>query len=226
MGRLKFDDGELIQPTDFEAKFNEIFNELRRDLFDKVDINTAFYNNSGDLFDDGKKPKKQTYSRHEIAPLLTPVQVNSKLNELLRVYRPLDLDEAKAQPDTVYLTALKWYMHLITEINRYITLLPSKQTFCAFTNISVATYNELLTDPNFAQVFSSAEDYFIDSNYTSAQAGLVDTRMVTAKLQMKDSGHNQVKNPDSIGNVTVNQIDKQQIHLALEQFEAMTKGNK
>lgn len=226
MRNINLDESELIKPTDFEAKFNAVFDELHRDLFAKVELAEAYENEDGDLYSDGKKPKKRKFAKNEIAPLLTPVQVNSKLNELLRIYRPMNEAEAKEQPDFVFLSAFKWYMHLITEINRYLVFLPSKQSFCAFANITVAIYNELYGNPNFTQVFSSIEDYLVDSNYTSAQSGLTDSKTVLAKLGTKDAGHNLVKNPDSIGNITVNQIDTRQVDLALEQFESMTKRSK
>lgn len=224
MTKYNFDESDLIQPTDFEKKCNSVLADLYESLFRRVD--NPYGEDEIEENSTNKAPKKKKYAKNEITPLLTPVQVNSKLNELLRIYRPFTTSEAKEQPDFVYLQAFRWYMHLITEINRYIAFLPSKQTFCAFANITVATYNELLYDTNYAQVFSSAEDYFIDSNYTSAQAGIVDSRTTIAKVQMKDSGHNQVKNPDSIGSITVNQIDKDKVNLELDRFIAMIDTKK
>ena len=228
---LEYDDS--IDPMDYKAKLEYIVDILEKEIFINA-IETS--DKLEDLVnEENEKPQPRKafkYSKNEIMPTLTPMQVNAKLNELLRIYKPMNLEQAKKVPDTQFLVALKWYMHLISHINIYLAFLPSKQTFCSFANITTSIYNELLQDVNFSQVFNSIEDYLIDANFTSSQAGIVDGKVTIAKLQTKDSGHNLIKSPDSIVVNNYNSIDKQQVNLKLDRLMPMgflgngNKGNK
>ena len=228
---LEYDDS--IDPMDYKAKLEYIINVLEEEVFINA-IQTS--DKLEDLVnEENEKPQPRKafkYSKNEIMPTLTPMQVNAKLNELLRVYKPMNLEQAKKVPDTQFLVALKWYMHLISHINIYLAFLPSKQTFCSFANITTYVYNELLQDVNFSQVFNSIEDYLIDANFTSSQAGIVDGKVTIAKLQTKDSGHNLIKSPESIVVNNYNNIDKQQVNLKLDSIMPAgflgngNKGNK
>ena len=219
-----FEHETSINPMDYKAKLEYITQTMDAELFDQVEISkeklekTIEQNPYLQRF----QPKLY-YGRNQIMPELTPMQVNAKLNELLRIFKPLTPTEAKNLPDTNYLDALKWYMQLISYLNKYITFLPSKQTFCAFANITTAIYNELLQDQNFSQVFNSIEDYLVDANFTSSQAGMVDNKTIISKLQMKDAGHNLIKSPEALTINNYNTIDKQQVNLQLERFRSMTK---
>ena len=232
---LEYDDS--IDPMDYKAKLEYIIKVLDLEIFSNaVETSDKLEELAKDLSDEGNEkiaPRKAfKYSKNEIMPVLTPMQVNAKLNELLRIYKPLNLEEAKKVGDINFLGALKWYMHLISHINIYLAFLPSKQTFCSFANITTSIYNELLQDVNFSQVFNSIEDYLIDANFTSSQAGIVDGKVTIAKLQTKDSGHNLIKSPDSIVVNNYNSIDKQQVNLKLDRLMPMgflgngNKGNK
>lgn len=223
---IEYDDS--IDPMDYKAKLEYIIDVLEKEVFINA-IETS--DKLEDLVnEENEKPQPRKafkYSKNEIMPTLTPMQVNAKLNELLRIYKPLSLEEAKKVGDINFLGALKWYMHLISHINVYLAFLPSKQTFCSFANITTYVYNELLQDVNFSQVFNSIEDYLIDANFTSSQAGIVDGKVTIAKLQTKDSGHNLIKSPESIVVNNYNNIDKQQVNLKLDSImPAGFLGNK
>lgn len=212
---VEYDDS--IDPMDYKAKLVYIVDILEKEIF----INAI--ETSGKLEDlvneENEKPQPRKafkYSKNEIMPTLTPMQVNAKLNELLRVYKPMNLEQAKKVPDTQFLVALKWYMHLISHINVYLAFLPSKQTFCSFANITSSIYNDLLQDVNYSAVFNSIEDYLVDANFTSSQAGIVDGKVTIAKLQTKDAGHNLIKSPESLVINNYNEIDKQQVNIKLD----------
>lgn len=220
---LILDNGRLVNATDFEAKANEIITSLQNTLFKDINEETATVHISTGW---GEKSYKKSFTKGEILPFLNTSQVNAKLNELLRIYKPMSLVDAKTLQDDEYLDAFRYYMTIITFINKYIVFQPSKQTFCAFANITTSIYNDLIGDISYSQVFGSIEDYFIDSNFTSAQAGLIDSRTTLQKLQTKDAGHNLVKNPESL-TVTQNYIlDKQEVNKKCLQFEEMIKGTK
>lgn len=216
----KFNSDNSIKPTDYEQKVKDIIKKLEEHLFyklNKEEVNVEEENGVD-------KKKNNKYYKNQILPDLTPLQVNAKLNELLRIYRPMNMAEAKALNDENYLEALHYYMILMSYINQYIGIVPSKQTFCAFANITTSVYNELLQDPNFNQVFNSIEDYLIDANFTSSQAGLVDNKTTISKLQMKDAGHNLIQSPEAITFVNNNKIDKQQVNLQFDRLEGIIKS--
>lgn len=228
---LEYDDS--IDPMDYKAKLEYIIDILEKEVFINA-IETS--DKLEDLVnEENEKPQPRKafkYSKNEIMPTLTPMQVNAKLNELLRIYKPMNLEQAKKVPDTQFLVALKWYMHLISHINVYLAFLPSKQTFCSFANITSSIYNDLLQDVNYSAVFNSIEDYLVDANFTSSQAGIVDGKVTIAKLQTKDAGHNLIKSPESLVINNYNEIDKQQVNIKLDNLMPSgflgngNKGNK
>lgn len=209
------ENGNMVNSTDYKAKAEKIIEELGNTVFSKFDNSEEFEN--------------QRFYKNQINPILTPMQVTSKLNRLLRVYKPLSQSEAETIPDTEYLEAFGYYCDIISYINEYLVYLPDKQTFSAFVNITTDIYNEfLLNNPKYQQVFKSFEDSFNSTNFLSAQSGLVDGKVTMAKLQTKDAGHNLVKNPESLVVNNYNKIDKQEMQLAFDKLESMTRriGNK
>lgn len=208
-----------IDPMDYKSKLEYIINILEDEVFSNAIETSEKLENLTNEENEKSQPRKAfKYSKNEIMPTLTPMQVNAKLNELLRMYKPMNLEEAKKVKDTEFLVALKWYMHLISYINKYLAFLPSKQTFCSFANITSYIYNELLQDINYSAVFNSIEDYLVDANFTSSQAGIVDSKTTIAKLQTKDAGHNLVKSPESLVINNYNTIDKQQVNMKLDRI--------
>lgn len=229
---LRTDDS--IDPMDYKAKLEHIVNVLEIEIFANA-LETSDKLEALTQTEEDEKPmprKAFKYSKNEIMPVLTPMQVNAKLNELLRVYKPMNLEQAKKIPDDKFLDALIWYMQLITHINKYLAFLPSKQTFCSFANITSSIYNDLLQDVNYSAVFNSIEDYLVDANFTSSQAGIVDGKVTIAKLQTKDAGHNLIKSPESLVINNYNEIDKQQVNIKLDNLMPSgflgngNKGNK
>lgn len=219
-----FDYDNSINPMDYKAKLEYIIDILEKEIFiNAVETSDKLEDLANEENEKAQPRKAFKYSKNEIMPVLTPMQVNAKLNELLRIFKPLNKEEAKKLSDMDFLQALKWYMHLISHINKYLAFLPSKQTFCSFANITSSIYNEFLQDANYSAVFNSIEDYLVDANFTSSQAGIVDSKTTIAKLQTKDMGHNLIKSPESITINQYNTIDKQQVNLKLERFKSMAQ---
>ena len=225
-----FNGNEIINATDYKAKAEKVIAELGKTVFAQFEgkkKQQEFDNKAADILGqekDTEKPNRpQKFYKNQINPVLNPAQVETKLNMLLRVYRPFTAVEAKTISDLEYLEAYKYYCQIIMYINDYLVYLPSKQTYCAFVNILAETYNEFMEDPNYSQVFKGIDDSFVQGYFNAAQSGIVDNKITLAKLQTKDAGHNLVRNPEALTINNYNQIDKQQVNLKLAQFDSLTK---
>jgi len=165
------------------------------------------------------------FYKNQINPIISPTKITIELNALLRQFKPMTLVEAQTISADDYLKAFNEYSRIISHISDFLmSYVPSKQTFCAFCDITSDIYNEMLVDTTYSQVFKSFEDAFVDSNFTMAQAGVVDKTVTLAKLQTRDAGHNLIKNPEIL-NLSVNNItDKSQVREKLDKFSAMVKS--
>ena len=215
------DKGEVVNSTDYAEKCERVIEELQQSLFANLEMDS--YEDFDDTIDVPKAKKPMTFKKNEIMPTLTPMQVTMKLNRLLRVYKPMSLAEAKTVDDTEYLTAYGYYCDIISYINKYLVYIPDKQTFSAFVNITTDIYNELLQDPNYSQVFKSFEDSFIQSNFSASQAGIIDSKTTLSKLEMKDAGHNLIKNPEVVTNVLNLGVNKQEVNEKFEKWKNMAR---
>ena len=199
------DDEEIINSTDWKAKAENIIERLDEELFAGLTEESS-YDTTYDRFGNEKKTKKRV-KKGEIMPGISAAQVTAKLNRFLRIYKPMGFKEACSLDEREYLEAYGYYLDIISHINKFTTFLGDKQTYSAFVNITSDVYNELLLDPKYSGVFASIEDGFVQSNFSVAQAGLVDGKTTITKLQTKAAGHNLVKNPESITIVQNNRID-------------------
>lgn len=215
------ENARIVNSTDWKSKSEYIIEQLNESLFKGLTEESS-YNVKFDQFGNEIKTKKQI-KKNEIMPIISPAQVSTKLNRLLRVYRPMTIADAMTIQDTEFLEAYGYYLDIISHINQYCTYIGSKQEFSSFCNITTDTYNELLTDPKYSQVFASIEDGFIQSNFSVAQAGLVDTKTTMAKLTTKNAGHSLVKSPESITIVNNTKVDKVLVNQQLDKFLGMTK---
>lgn len=225
--RVIIDGEQIINATDWEAKSKEIIRRLDEELFQNINYADCYkykYDKEGNEI----AREKRAVKKGEIMPTISPAQVTTKLNRFLRIYRPMNLEDAKSLEDTDFLEAYGYFLDIISHINTYCTFLPDKQLFSAFCNISTNIYNELLVDPRYTQVFASIEDGFVQSNFTVAQAGLIDSKTTIAKLQAKEAGHSLKPASETINFVQNNHIDKALIHAQLDKFSAMLpqKGGK
>lgn len=211
----------LVNATDYKAKSEAIIDEMYEQLFkDFTQENTT--NQIVDRDGNIRKYKKK-YDKNDIMPLIQPIKVVTLFNKLLRKYRAMNENEAKSVEPDEYLEAFGYYSDIIAFINDYINFMPSKQTFSAFVNITTPTYNKLLTEPKYEQVFQSIEDGMIDTNYYASQTGMVDNRTTLVKLQTKDAGHNLVKSPDNIVFAPKVMISNDEIDKKLKMFDSMTR---
>ena len=214
--------GEPLNPTDYEAKYKRIVEELQASVFDGIahnDFYDIYYDKMGN-----EVRKKHSTKKNELKPVLTPSMVDFKLQSLLRQTLPLGDDEIFDLPQESYLDAFRWYFELMYFISSYITLTPSKQGYCAFVGITVAQYNELLCDLHFSGVFNSIEDGLLQNSFVAGESGLVDSKTVATRLQAKAVGHN-VKKADEVNiyNQTV-QITPDQMLAEMEEYRKLTGG--
>ena len=79
------------------------------------------------------------------------------------------------------------YRQAIVEINKKVKYPPSKGSFCAFADISTATYNNYLRSPDesIQEVILRINDYLVDTTLTSAQLKEIDniTTMFRGKAE-------------------------------------------
>lgn len=222
---LIFDGETLINSTDWETKSKNIIEKLDKELFDNIyddDLYDYKYSKEGDLMSKTKRHLR----KGEMKPTISPAQVTVKLNRYLRIYKPMTSEEAMSLEDTDYLEAYGYYLDIISHINQYVTFLGDKQSFSAFCNITVDIYNEFLVNQRYAQVFSSIEDGFVQSNFAVAEAGLVDSKTTIAKLQTKNAGHNLIKSPESITIIQNNKINTSSIDAMYEKYLGMVQKPK
>lgn len=215
-------DGErVVNATDYKAKSEEIIAQLHEQLFkDFTQENTTneIMDKNGNLMQYKKK-----YSKNDIMPIIQPIKVTMLFNKLLRKYKPMTESEANTIDPEEYLDAFGYYSDIIAYINDYINFMPSKQTFSAFVNITSSTYNKLLTETRYAQVFGSIEDSMVDTNYYASQTGMVDSKTTLAKLETKDAGHNLVKSPDTVVFSPKVSFNTDELDKKLKYFDSMTK---
>lgn len=225
MKEIILDGDKVINATDWKAKSEDIIEKLNKQLFDKIEEEDTYdikYSKEGVETSRTKKRVK----KGEIMPLISATKVATLLNRLLRVYKPLTYKDALSIEPQEYLEANLYYLDIISHINDYIIFLPSKQSLSGFLSISVDTYNELLSNPAYSEVFKSFEDGFVDTNYMSAQSGVVDSRSTMTKLQTREAGHNLVKNVDFVKLNVSNQINTSQIDDMYAKFLGATKSQK
>lgn len=218
------DNGRVVNATDYKAKSEEIIAELEEQLFKdftQENTTTTIIDKEGNV----KKYKKK-YTKNDIMPIIQPIKVTMLFNKLLRRYKPLTETEALTVEPEEYLEAFGYYSDIIAYINNYINFMPSKQTYSAFVNITSMTYNKLLTETKFAEVFGSIEDSMIDTNYYASQTGMVDNKTTLAKLETKDAGHNLIKSPDTVVFSPKVAINTDKIDKRLGYFAAMIQNSK
>ncbi len=214
--------GEPLNPTDYEAKYNRIVEELQASVFDGIahdDFYDIFYDKQGNEI-----RKKHSTKKNELKPVLTPSMVDFKLQSLLRQTLPLGDDQIFDLPAETYLQAFHWYFELMYFISGYITLTPSKQGYCAFVGITVAQYNELLGDMHYSGVFNSIEDGLLQNSFVAGESGLVESKTLATRITAKGVGHSVRKAEDTIiYNQTV-QITPDQMLAEMEEYRKLTGG--
>lgn len=221
---IYIDDNEIINPIDYEKKYNDIVKELWEGLFCNLNAGKAdkiVLDETGNVIGEQKGTPTQKFSKDAIMQDIQPAQVAIMLNRLLRRYRPFSLADAKRLTPEDYLCAYEWFCKLMEYINKYIVFIPDKQTYSAFVNITDDIYNELLIDQTFGSTFKSIDNGFISTNFVGAQAGIIDSKSTISKLQTRDAGHNLIKNPEAITFNNFQTIDKMQVNAQLEKWKAM-----
>lgn len=221
MKEIIMDGDKVINATDWKAKSEDIIAQLNEQLFDKIEEEDTYDIKYKDGLETSRTKKR--VKKGEIMPLISATKVATVLNRLLRVYKPLTYKDALAIEPKEYLEANLYYLDIISHINDYIIFLPSKQSLSGFLSISVDTYNELLAHPAYSEVFKSFEDGLVETNYISAQSGIVDSRATMTKLQTREAGHNLVKNVDFVKVNVSNQINTSQIDDMYAKFIGASK---
>lgn len=217
-------EGEPLNFTDYEAKYNRIVKDLQESVFDGIkpdDYYDIFYTKNGD-----EVRKRHATQKNELKPVLTPSMVDFKLQSIMRRTMPMDEDTAKALPPETYLEAFYWYFELMYFCSSYITLSPNKQGFCAFAGITVSLYNSLLGDIHFCDAFNSIEDGLLQNSFVAGESGLVDGKVLATRLGAEVQGHALKKAETTQIFVQNNKVDKLLVQSRLDEFTKMIGGGK
>lgn len=102
--------------------------------------------------------------------------------------------------------ALNIYVKMISDINKYVKMPPSKSSFCLLLGIGTETYNNYMVDPDKANIMNVIETYITGAKLTSAQTG--DLREISTMFELKSShGFVEAQSPVVIKHETKVDID-------------------
>lgn len=122
-------------------------------------------------------------------------KIKTKLNSLLRRYRTMpNIEALKMSDDEIFLICNE-FIDLVCWLNETASYVPTKQDFCAYAQISVDCYNELLASGTDEQrlMMQNIESYLSDMQLDGAQGGVVKERSTEFRLTSKDFGHSIIK---------------------------------
>lgn len=219
--QIFIEDDTIIDPTDYKSKYEQVIEILNAELF-----NGLTEENTKEVNIITGTSKKIKASKNDVLPVLSPLHVSTRLNECLRVYRPLTLTEAKLLTQQDLLNALKYFMKLNSEINKFIAFIPDKPLFSIFCGFTTQVYNELMQDSVLSDILISADEYIISLNTTASQANLVDAKTTAFKLQANSIGHGVTRQVEQLTVVQNNYLDKKAVTEKLSRFQAMIGASK
>ena len=168
---------------DYKKKREDIEKELAERLFDKIgheDIYEEKVDQQGNLI-----KKKRKVSKNEICPAISATRVQSVLESILRLYKPMSILEAKELEPEEYLKAYSEYSRLVDYINEYIPFRSIKQNYCSFTGLLVDDFETLMSDQEYGNTFKWIRDGFAGNNFTDASSGLYDSRAIITESQTR-----------------------------------------
>lgn len=123
---------------------------------------------------------EQLQSREEVQGLST-IEINEILRPHNLIGQPLKYTAEELN------IVFEYYRQAIVAINKKVKYPPSKGSFCAFADISTATYNNYLMSPDesMQEIVVKINDYLTDTTLTSAQLKEIDniTTMFRSKAE-------------------------------------------
>lgn len=123
----------------------------------------------------------ETLAEKEEVQGLSTIEINELLRPHNLIGQPLKYTAEELE------IVFKAYRQAIVAINKKVKYPPSKGSFCAFADISTATYNNYLRSPDesIQEVILRINDYLVDTTLTSAQLKEIDniTTMFRGKAE-------------------------------------------
>lgn len=123
---------------------------------------------------------EQLQEREEVQGLST-IEINEILRPHNLIGQPLKYTAEELN------IVFEYYRQAIVQINKKVKYPPSKGSFCAFADISTATYNNYLMSPDesMQEIVVKINDYLTDTTLTSAQLKEIDniTTMFRSKAE-------------------------------------------
>ena len=175
-----------IDLCDYKGKTDKIIQQLNSEYFDKMEELDTY-----GIMDEEFKKKKNYVP-------LSAMKISTRLNEMLRAYRPLSLSDVRELALDTLQSGFIAFMRLISHINKFVVFVPSKQLFSAFIGITTKSYNIIREEPAFMDILDSVEDYLLDQNFVSSQSGLSKENSTITKITARGVGHDVVKTPEVV----------------------------
>lgn len=123
----------------------------------------------------------ETLAEKEEVQGLSTIEINELLRPHNLIGQPLKYTAEELN------IVFEYYRQAIVAINKKVKYPPSKGSFCAFADISTATYNNYLRSPDesIQEVILRINDYLVDTTLTSAQLKEIDniTTMFRGKAE-------------------------------------------
>ena len=125
-------------------------------------------------------------------------RVKTKLNSIMRKYMTIPMADAVKIQKSALAEIYVEFIDLVTCINEVAEFIPSKQDFCAYAQIPVDAYNDLLANGDDDQrlVLREIDSYLSDLQIQGAQGGIVKERSTEFRMTAQDFGHSIVKKPN------------------------------
>lgn len=119
------------------------------------------------------------------------IKLKSRLNSVLRAYKPRPNDAAVAISSDELEDAFEEFMELVSWLNDTCTYIPTKQDFCAYSEISVSAYNQIISSGTDEQilVLGEIDSYLSDMQLSASQEGVQKSTPTEFRMSAKQFGH-------------------------------------
>lgn len=167
-----------------ETKDKHIVEQQKKEMLVKAgekSILEEFKNNLPEYLECRLQALALEISSREDVKGLSTIEINEILRPHNLIGQPLRYTAEELN------IVFEYYRQAIVAINKKVKYPPSKGSFCAFADISTATYNNYLRSPdeNIQEVILRINDYLVDTTLTSAQLKEIDniTTMFRGKAE-------------------------------------------
>lgn len=119
------------------------------------------------------------------------IKLKSRLNSVLRAYKPRLNDESLSLSSDELQDIFEEFMELVSWLNETCNYIPTKQDFCAYAEITVASFNAILSSGTEEQslVLGEVDSYLADMQLSASQDGVQKSSPTEFRMSAKQFGH-------------------------------------